>query len=730
MNILFRCISCTLIILGLSFSTSELRAQNQDPVEFCIEWSGGNRFDFKVKNFTDVRSMQMSIKWDTVYGSFLAVDQMADIGLNQGNFGSLLPGIAALVWFQPGIESAILDDGDILFSLLLEHTNAALALPSISNSPLNTEITFDDGSSQSIIEMSSDCPTSIKGLVTGRVIFDKNQNCSIDTSDTPLPTRIIEFNSGSEKFYANSNTEGNYWAWLEPGEYSANIVANYDLFDFCNQVIDISVDTMDSDTINFFATAIFECPEMQVSLTTNRIRGCFDSRFILTYCNLGTVTGESAYIDLIMDERMGPISSGTPYIIVSEDKYRFELGDVEMSDCGTIKFYSTADCDIELNLTVCNEARIYPNDLCGPANASWSGASIEVKSGCIGDEIIFSLENPTEFDMRESRHVAIIRNDAGYDDFEIKYLAGESQEFRIVSDGATYRIIADQVRFHPGQSNPTTAIEACGVDIGNADLGFITQFNNDDEDPSVDIFCLETIGSFDPNDKLALPKGSLTEHFILPAKSIDYTIRFQNTGSDTAYRVVVIDTLDVSLDARTIRNLASSHGVDMELHDKSILRFSFENILLPDSNVNLLGSQGFVSFQINPVKDLALGTRFANKAGIYFDFNEPIITNEIFHTISADFIDILSADNVIRKTLEFSVYPNPSHSNATLTLREIGSDIAHGTLVDVQGVSVWSGMIINNQIDLRKSLLKSGMYFLIVENSKKEKYAARLMIQD
>ncbi|MBK6882734.1 MAG: DUF11 domain-containing protein [Flavobacteriales bacterium] len=35
---------------------------------------------------------------------------------------------------------------------------------------------------------------------------------------------------------------------------------------------------------------------------------------------------------------------------------------------------------------------------------------------------------------------------------------------------------------------------------------------------------------------------------------MDYTIRFQNTGTDTAFLVVVTDTLPATLDHRTFRN--------------------------------------------------------------------------------------------------------------------------------------------------------------------------------
>jgi hypothetical protein len=48
--------------------------------------------------------------------------------------------------------------------------------------------------------------------------------------------------------------------------------------------------------------------------------------------------------------------------------------------------------------------------------------------------------------------------------------------------------------------------------------------------------------------------------------------------------------------------------------------------MLPDSNINKFGSNGFVSFKIKPIASLTVGTNIPNKAAIYFDYNSPVIT--------------------------------------------------------------------------------------------------------
>ncbi len=138
--------------------------------------------------------------------------------------------------------------------------------------------------------------------------------------------------------------------------------------------------------------------------------------------------------------------------------------------------------------------------------------------------------------------------------------------------------------------------------------------------------------SYDPNDKAASP-GIGTEGFITPEQQMHYRIRFQNTGTDTAFNVYVIDTLDARLDIHSIEMLSASHDYSLSIDDKRAMRWQFDNILLPDSGTNPTLSNGFIEFMIKPVAGLADQTEIPNFADIYFDFNVPVRTNTVLRTI-------------------------------------------------------------------------------------------------
>jgi len=134
-------------------------------------------------------------------------------------------------------------------------------------------------------------------------------------------------------------------------------------------------------------------------------------------------------------------------------------------------------------------------------------------------------------------------------------------------------------------------------------------------------------GSYDPNDKQVFTESNNDGLFLINEDEwLDYTIRFQDTGTDTAFFVVITDTLPNTVDPASFIAGAASHGYRVAMSGQGIVRFSFPNILLPDSNVNELGSHGFVTFRIKPIEPVLPGTTIENIANIYFDYNPPVIT--------------------------------------------------------------------------------------------------------
>jgi len=163
-----------------------------------------------------------------------------------------------------------------------------------------------------------------------------------------------------------------------------------------------------------------------------------------------------------------------------------------------------------------------------------------------------------------------------------------------------------------------------------------------DKDNLLETFSSEIRCAIDPNDKLVSPAREDPENknYTLLNERLDYTIRFQNTGTDTAFTVKIIDTLSNKLNYQSLEPISASHDYNFTISEEGLLTFQFDNILLPDSTTNETESNGFVTFNIAPINELAPMDEIQNKAGIYFDLNQPIITN----TVTSTFVEFLDED--------------------------------------------------------------------------------------
>jgi hypothetical protein len=134
------------------------------------------------------------------------------------------------------------------------------------------------------------------------------------------------------------------------------------------------------------------------------------------------------------------------------------------------------------------------------------------------------------------------------------------------------------------------------------------------------------IGSYDPNDKLVTPSIiDLLDMDSTATEWLEYTIRFQNTGTAEAIFVRVLDTLSQALDLTSFQFIAASHPTEIIFHDDHVIEWFFDNIMLPDSFSNEPGSHGFIQFRIR-TQALSAPFNLENSASIYFDFNAPVIT--------------------------------------------------------------------------------------------------------
>ncbi|MDP4267580.1 MAG: T9SS type A sorting domain-containing protein [Bacteroidota bacterium] len=152
-------------------------------------------------------------------------------------------------------------------------------------------------------------------------------------------------------------------------------------------------------------------------------------------------------------------------------------------------------------------------------------------------------------------------------------------------------------------------------------------------------FIAEGLKCYDPND-INVNKIEIPIEKVNSGDTLEYLIRFQNSGNDTAFFVRVRDSISDKLDISTLNVIACSHNYSLNIKDNRIIDFVFDNILLPDSHKTYTGSCGYIRYKISPKRNLMAGDKINNKAYIYFDYNDAVITNTAITEVKQLTVDL------------------------------------------------------------------------------------------
>lgn len=617
-----------------------------------------------------------------------------------------------LIWFKTygGIK------GDIFWDIaVLPDGGVALAGQSAS---------FGDGKLHAWLVRTDAQGNLWTNHVSGKVAQDEVQDCLVAVGENPLAGWLVSAAGNDGIYYALTDSTGRYDILLDTGVWYISALPPVDYWLPCMDSVAVNLASSgDSVAIDFPVQALYNCPLLQVDISTPYLRRCFENQYVVRWFNYGTTAAVTTNIAVIPDPFLTITGSTMPYTLAGDTLW-FDVGETPSLTGGSLQFSAVLDCDSTvLGQTHCTTAWIAPDSLCTEIDPEWDGASLDVNGYCAGDSVILQITNTGLGNMQQAVEYVIIEDQVIFKREPLLLAAGADTTFVLYPNGATITLIVNQTPGHPGNSMPTLVIEGCGAVPFST--GFALQFPADDGNPFVDTECRQNIGSFDPNDKTGAPQGVDNENIIAAGDAIEYLIRFQNTGTDTAFRVEIRDTLPGALDLSTLEWGAASHPCRSEVMGPGVLRFLFSPIALPDSAANAAASQGFVKYRIKTRTDLPDGTVVRNGAAIYFDFNAPVLTDKTMHTIGRplDELPVVGAGEILTKRQSscITVNPNPFVENTVLTWPSAENGIRYRVEILHSDGQVSACFFTNeNQFFLSEKTLPAGFYTLrvIAENGK------------
>jgi Leucine-rich repeat (LRR) protein len=574
-------------------------------------------------------------------------------------------------------------------------------------------------------------PNNLNGCLSAARIFgkaytDTDNTCTVTGADNLQQNLLVKaVNTTTQQVYVGtSNADGLYEIGVPIGDYAVSVVPPSAYWSACGGVQTVVI-TQDGqqEQRDVLVQPIVQCADMEIDHQLQNIaRPCSTAVYKIAYFNSGTIPSAGAFAKITLPAELTLTSMTRPYTALGGGIFEVQLPSVAALQRDTFSLSANVSCSATMNQMLCTEVEILPHTFCNAGLSGWDGSDITLSGRCIGqDSIRFIIKNTGNGGMATGRNYGVVEDDVMIRSSNFQLPAGASDSITVAANPLRiYRMIADEAPNNPsGNTQETFLVWGCHGINAQIHWGFVNQFglNNGSQNPHN--LCTPVRTSFDPNDIWATPEGTTAQHFILKNTDLEYKIRFQNTGNDTAFVVRVIDKIPAELDLTTLRVGSASHPMTYSLKANGTLEFLFQNIRLEDSTSNEPKSHGFVTYKIKTKPNIATGSIINNQAFIYFDANTPVATNIYSHTIGENLSTIFlsTIEMVDNQVFNVKIVPNPMHDAAVF---EIGDSQrprnTQLTLYNTLGQAVKTQNFVGEQLLLQRDNLPQGCYFYKITN--------------
>jgi len=553
--------------------------------------------------------------------------------------------------------------------------------------------------------------------VRGTVYADNNGNCIYDAGDAPIANAHIQYPGTILHTYSLLNGT---FRLLLPGnaeglvQVSQTSVPSMLWSSDCSESpASFTVDVPENDTL--FAdvpySSTVECALPMVQTSTPFLRRCFTNTRLVQYGNYGSVSLPSGEILLRYEDGIDPVNIPLPYTF-DGTYYRIAIEPLAPGQTGSFYITDSLGCENGLNSYACVEASYVQIPGCYDNPDEWDRSDLEVHAAC-SDSITasFTISNSGIGNMSQPMPFEVRRNGLLEDSGVLQLASGASSTYSYSNNNDLLTFVVWETAANPFNSLAWDMSDCnSALFFGGGSPAYAIQ----DQQPWLDIDCEVVIGAYDPNDKFAWPFGAGEASQIERYDELEYRIRFQNTGNDTAFTVVLVDTLSNLLNPETIRFTGNSHPYTYTIENQ-ILNIRFENIQLPDSASNPEGSIGYIRFMLEQNQDNPVNYAIQNFADIYFDFNPPIRTNTAVRTVG----EVALVTNTTFESEGLNIYPNPAKNEVFIGLPADDDKAGVIEMFDLYGKRVMIQPLqasTRNRIEL--SGLSAGVYLLQVRTAK------------
>ncbi len=590
----------------------------------------------------------------------------------------------------------------------------------------------------------------------GKVYFPQANDCGpYQEGDLGLAGWLVKAESDNATFFGSTDSLGNYDLRVDRGTYELSLLRRNDRWDICNPaslIVDLT-EPYDSNFHDFPLQPAYDCPLLEVTMSATPAIQCDTQKITISYGNSGTALESNTRIDLALDENLTFISASPAPAEINDTTIVFTIGDLAPSTEGTITVIARVACnDVVAGQSISSQAVISPLVTCVPVSDDWDRSSIVVTSRCdLVEGLSFTITNIGDA-MTETSSYVIVEDIALREQGTFGPLPSMGSELIPIDlsgeeEIGTFRLIAEQSEGHPGSQFPTAVVEGCQTGpTGEVafSTGYVAQFPDNDGDLHLDILTQEIV-ALDEGAALQLvayPRG-YQDSIIIPKTDIEYTVFFALPDNDSYERVVIRDTLPELLDFNSLEMGAASHPYDFVLYQGGILKITFDSIRIfsggGTGEADAVTRQGYVTYRLSQEPNLIMGTVIRNRAAVYFDYESPVLSQEVRHVVgcanifSEDGCLLTSAEDLLPRAagVTISVSPNPIIDRTTVRIQgwETQNTEFNFQLYDAAGRKVYQTAFRGDNFEFLRPKLAGGAYFFKISGGGFNIGAGHLILQ-
>ena len=567
----------------------------------------------------------------------------------------------------------------------------------------------------------------------GKVYHPADDNCRpYAEGDLGLAGWLVRAEGDTATFFGSTDSLGNYELQVESGEYAVSLLPRNDRWTLCEPIPTVvELTGYDTSYHDFTLLPAIDCPLLEVTLNATPAVQCDTQRLTIHYGNTGSATATDASVRLTLDGYLTFAGSDlTP--TVDGQQLTFAVGDLEPGDEGTIELTARVACsEVTEGQAVSSEVMIFPIIDCAPVSEDWDGSSLVITSRCDQDAgVSFTITNVGDFPMTTQSNYVVVEDIIIIREDVTELLnPNETQEINIPlpeGDAGTYRLIAEQAEGHPGSLFPTAVVEGCQtVNSSGFSTGYVAQFPDNDGDLNLDILTQEVV-ALDEGSSVSLkayPRG-YQDSIIFPKTDIEYTVFFDLPDNDNSFeRVVIRDTLPEQLDFNSLEMGAASHPYDFVLYQGGILKITFDSIRIfsggGTGEADAAIRTGYATYRLSQKPNNTTGTVIRNRAAVYFDYESPVFSREVRHTVGCD--DLFASDCLLSSQrnlptapgVTITIGPNPAEDRTTVRLLgwERPATQMRFDLYDATGRKVFRRQFTGDRFEMIRPNIAAGAYF-------------------